>query len=488
VKTLKRWAGRLLWTVLVVFVTIVVGRAIESRRLPDLQPWHRIVPAREVRAAEMAAPFALADYLSREAEVFAEVSREMTARMGRRDPSVPNRFTAGSVSDPARQAFDGNRTFERVPAGIRAGALLIHGLTDAPYSLHAIADQLAAQGVYALALRMPGHGTVPAGLTTATWEDWLAAVRMGMRHVRQRVGSGLPIYLVGYSNGGALAVKYSLDSLQSPDLPKADKVVLLSPMIGVSPFARFAWMMSLLGGVPYFEQSRWLDVLPEYLPFKYTSFPVNAGRQTYRLTTTLAKDLAEAAEAGRIRQLPPILTFQSLVDTTVRTDAVIHELYDRLDNDASELVLFDVNRQARIASFFRADAAGPLPASPRGYRLTIVTNASPDTLDVVEQTTAAGSAEATVRPLKLSWPASVFSLTHIALPFPANDPVFGTGPPTEASAGLRLGALEPRGEKQLLLVPVEQFMRLSYNPFYPYLEERLRSWLAPASDGQAGAR
>ena len=63
-------------------------------------------------------------------------------------------------------------------------------------------------------------------------------------------------------------MKDSLDALRIPDLPRADRLVLLSPMIGVSPFARFAWMMSVFGWVPYFEQSRWLDVLPEYLPFK----------------------------------------------------------------------------------------------------------------------------------------------------------------------------------------------------------------------------
>ena len=476
---LKRWAVRLAWAVALVLITVVVGRAFESRRLPDLELWHRVVPAREVRAADITAGFTLADYLAREEEVFSEVAREVSGRIGPRDASVPNRYVPGSVSSPTRQAFDGNRTFERVPAQIRGGALLVHGLTDAPYSLHAVADLLASQGIYALSLRMPGHGTVPAALTSATWEDWMAAVRVGMRHVRQRAGEGTPIYLVGYSNGGALAVKYSLDALQMPDLPKADRLVLLSPMIGVSPFARFAWMMSVFGWVPYFEQSRWLDVLPEYLPFKYTSFPVNAGRQTYRLTTALSDQLRQAAESNRIRDLPPILTFQSLVDTTVRTDAVVHELYDRLDRDGSELVLFDVNRQSRIAPFFRADSAGPLPAPPRPYRLTVVTNASPDTLDVVEQTTASGSREMASRPLGLAWPPMVFSLTHIALPFPPSDPVFGLGAPGETTVGLRLGALEPRGERDLLLVPVEQFMRLSYNPFYPYLEARLRDWVAP---------
>ena len=164
----------------------------------------------------------------------------------------------------------------------------------------------------------------------------------------------------------------------------------------------------------------------------------------------------------------------------MRTDAVVHELYDRLDRDGSELVLFDVNRQSRIAPFFRADSANPLPAAARPYRLTVVTNASPDTLDVIEQTTASGSREMTARPMGLAWPPMVFSLTHIALPFPPSDAVFGTGAPGETTEGLRLGALEPRGERDLLLVPVEQFMRLSYNPFYPYVETRLRDWVAPA--------
>ena len=183
--------------------------------------------------------------------------------------------------------------------------------------------------------------------------------------------------------------------------------------------------------------------------------------------------------AGRIRELPPIHTFQSLVDTTVRTDAVVHELYDRLDRDGSELVLFDVNRQSRVASFFRGDAAGQLPTLPRPYRLTVIANASHDTLEVVERTTPPGSRDAAVRALGLAWPPMVFSLTHIALPFPATDPVFGLGSGSDNPPGLRLGALEPRGERQLLLVPVESFMRLSYNPFYPYFEARLREWVAP---------
>jgi alpha-beta hydrolase superfamily lysophospholipase len=481
-KWIRRWGLRLFWGALLVLGTFVVGRGFEARRHLPLEPWHRLTPEAEVTAADLSDTFTLEQYLDRERELFAEVERSLAADVASRDPLVPNRYMPRSVSSPTRLAWDGNRTFERVPPVTQAGALLIHGLTDAPYSLHRLADRLAAQNVHALAIRMPGHGTVPAGLATAVWEDWMAAVRVGMRHLRARVGEGRPLFLVGYSNGGALAVKYALDTLDEPALPKPDRLLLISPMIGVSPAARIAWTMSLLGGIPYFEQTRWLDVLPEYLPVKYNSFPVNAAVQTHRLTTALDQQLASAATSGRIRELPPILTFQSLVDTTVLTSAVMGTLYARLTREGSELVLFDVNRQSRIQSFFRNTASANVPSGGGRYRLSVVSNTSTDSLDVVERTSGPGATTVEARPLGLAWPRSVFSLSHIALPFAPDDPVYGAVD-VDGSPGLRVGALEPRGERQLLVVPVEQFMRLSYNPFYSYLESRAAAWLAPESRG-----
>jgi alpha-beta hydrolase superfamily lysophospholipase len=464
-------------------VTFVIGRGFEARRHLPLEPWHRLTPRAELTAADLPEAATLAQYLERERAVFDEISQALAADVSRRDPLVPNRYVPGSVSSPTRLGWDGNRSFERVPTTTpAAGALLIHGLTDSPYSLHALADRLASQGVYALALRMPGHGTVPAGLAVAVWEDWMAAVRLGMRHLRRHVGEGRPIYMVGYSNGGALSVKYALDALDDTSLPRPARLVLISPMIGVSPAARIAWTMSLLGGIPYFEQTRWLDVLPEYLPFKYTSFPVNAGYQTYRITTAIDEQLTRASASGRIADLPPILTFQSIVDTTVRTDAVVDTLYARLTRPGSELVLFDVNRQSRIQTFFRTGAAMAVPAAPAHYRLSVVTNASASSLDVIERSSGPGATPVESRPLGLSWPAAVFSLTHIALPFAPDDPVFGAAT-SDGTPGLHVGALEPRGERALLVVPVEQFMRLSYNPFYSYLESRAAAWLAPESRG-----
>ena len=42
-----------------------------------------------------------------------------------------------------------------------------------------------------------------------------------------------------------------------------------------------------LGPLPFFEKARWLDVIPEYNPFKYNSFPANAANQSYRVSSLL---------------------------------------------------------------------------------------------------------------------------------------------------------------------------------------------------------
>jgi alpha-beta hydrolase superfamily lysophospholipase len=327
---------------------------------------------------------------------------------------------------------------------------------------------------------MPGHGTVPAGLIDVDWQDWLAALRMAMRHTRKRIGPDRPLLLIGYSNGGALAVKYAAEGFDRPQDPAASRVLLISPMIGVTPAARLARWISLLGAAPYFEKARWLDVLPEYNPIKYNSFAANAGLQTALLTSALQRDLSRLASAGRLARLPPMLTFQSAVDATVSTAAVVRWLYDRLPPNGSELVLFDVNHQSGIDAFVRADDLAAVDAlfdqASRPYRRTLITNRSPDTTAMIARTVEAGRSEAVVQDLGLAWPAGVFSLTHVALPFPPDDPLYGSEAVEDGSGLFRLGRLSPRGERAVLIAGADTFMRLSSNPFFPYLATRVRDW------------
>ena len=65
----------------------------------------------------------------------------------------------------------------------QGGVLLLHGLTDSPYSLRALALTLNAHGYRVLGLRLPGHGTAPSGLVTLKWQDMAAAARIAMAHL-----------------------------------------------------------------------------------------------------------------------------------------------------------------------------------------------------------------------------------------------------------------------------------------------------------------
>lgn len=478
-KLVKRWAIRLVWAVLLVLGTLIVGGALDARRRhPPLDPWHKLIP-NDLHAGEMGDDFTFAEWLSREAEVFAEVAR-LEDELAETARTPVNRYYRGSRTNPSRLAKDWNRTFELEPETLRGGAVLLHGLTDSPYSMRAVADLLRDQGYYTLSLRMPGHGTVPGGLVDATWPDWMAATRMGMRHARERVGPDLPLLLVGYSNGGALAVKYAAEALDRPQDPKATRLLLLSPMIGVTPAARLAWWISRLGVFPYFEKARWLDVLPEFNPIKYNSFPANAGFQTASVTRALHRDLARLVADGRIANLPPILTFQSVVDATVSTPAVVNALYDQLPANGSELVLFDLNQRAGITAFVRGDQLGSVGrlfnGNPRTYRRTLITNRATDTMSVVARITEPGQTAFTEDDIHLDWPPSVFSLTHVAIPFPVDDPVYGTDPIDDGNGLFHLGNLNPRGERAMLIAGADTFVRLTANPFFPYVAERIRSW------------
>jgi len=475
----KRWLWRAVKAGAVASVTIVVVRAFDARELPALRAWHREAPESELRAGELDG-MTLPQYLRREAEVFRE-TRAIEARIEPADRTPANRYFAGSLVNPGRLPRDWNRTFEVEPESLRGGALLIHGLTDAPYSVRPLAEVLRREGFYGLCLRMPGHGTVPAGLVRADWQDWLAAVRLGMRHVRGRIGPGKPLVLAGYSNGGALAVKYSLDSLAASSLPRADRLILLSPMIGVSSFARLGRLSGFLGTLPGLARASWTDVVPEYNPFKYNSFPAHAARQSYELTTALDKQLKEAAKTGGIGGLPPILTFQSLADATVVVEADTVRLYDRLTAGGSELVLFDLNRRAYLRPLLHPTLDGWLAQRFQGparrYTLSLVTNATPETSDVVLRSRAAGTGAVSTRPLGLAWPPQIYSLSHVAVPFPPTDPLYGIAPDPSEFYGARLGALSPRGERKVLALPIESLMRMSCNPFFPYMEGRVVEWI-----------
>ena len=212
------------------------------------------------------------------------------------------------------------------------------------------------------------------------------------------------------------------------------------PAIGISPFAVLTNVISGLAFIPGFEKSRWIDVFPEYDPYKYNSFPVNAANQIHTLTGVLRDALDDAGRRGRLAAMPRVVVFQSIVDSTItaargrprlaralaarrsrarrvrREPDRRHARVDRCrtargSRDDSQLdesaVSPDAGRRAAARILARLPPIRAKPAPPRSARTE----------------------------LGLEWPNTVFSLGHVSLPFPADDPVYGIAlPPGRAPA------------------------------------------------------
>ena len=452
---------------------------VQQQNQPDLEIWHTTELEEEFRAASVDEVPDLEAYRQLESRLFQQLHQEIYAGEGAGDQRQFNRFNRGSLSDPERQPHNWNRTFELSVERPRGGVLLLHGLSDSPYSLRTLDELLHAEGFWVVGLRLPGHGTTPGGLVHARWEDFAAATRIAARSLHKRVGPDRPFYVVGYSVGAALAVEYSLGALQGEDLPAAHGLVLLSPAIGVSAVAALAVWQARLAELAGFEKLAWTTIYPEFDPYKYNSFPVNASDQAYELTQVIAKRLKALDSGSGVTGFPRILAFQSAVDATITPSALIDGLFRRLAPADHELVLFDINRHAEAEPLLVADPETLTQAllnDPRlPFAMTLVTNTSLETWEVSARHRPPFSPAVKDELLGLEWPRGVYSLSHVALPFTSDDPLYGTR--TASRQDLHLGRIELRGEKGVLLLPADYLIRLRYNPFFPYLKRRVLEFL-----------
>jgi alpha-beta hydrolase superfamily lysophospholipase len=444
---------------------------------PSLRVWHTAELSEEFTARRANQFHGLEDYKDLEDRLFRQLDERVYAETETGPALTLARFSSGSAADPRERNPNWNRSFELDTREPKGAVLLLHGMSDSPYSLRALGEALHGHGYWVVGLRLPGHGTAPASLAEVTSEDLAAAVRLAMRHL-QTVAGGGSIHIVGYSTGATLAVDYALSGRESGPAPSS--LVLISPAMGITRLAALAKWNLRLALLPGLDKLTWQTILPEFDPYKYNSFPVNAGYQVHRLTRSVAEEIEARATDGPLPNLPPILAFLSTVDATVSTDAVVDNLLGHLAPSRHELVLFDVNRNS-VNSTVLASDPGPLTArllddATLPFSLTLVTNLSPESNDVVLRRKDPLSRLSTTEPLDVEWPPGVVSLSHVALPFSPDDRLYGQRRPSDPDA-LFLGHIPARGERGLLRFPSDWLMRLRHNPFYDYLESRTVDWL-----------
>ena len=464
-----------------VVLTLLASYGFYLSSLPALSVWHTARLDAEYTAGDAERVRTIADYRANEDRLFAQLQAEVYDQIPASERRALNRYAVGSQADPRQVQPDWNRTQELPVAAPKGAVLLLHGLSDGPYSMRALGQHLQAQGFHVVLLRLPGHGAAPSGLLYADWHDMAAAVRMAMRDLNTRLGADVPITMVGYSTGAALAVDYALARLQGEALPAVARLVLLSPAIGVSPAARFAVWQGRLAVLARAPKAAWTDLQPEYDPYKFNSFTINAADLVYQITVDIRARLDALGKGGPISGLPPILAFSSVADATVSTQAVVSTLFERLAPQGHRLVLYDVNRHAEVAALFTPEALAVnrtlVDGPPLPFELAIVGNADSRSVAIVTRTRKAGSRDLGESPPGMQWPTHVYSMSHVALPFPPADPVYGMAP-VEGAPLVFLGRLDVQGERSLLAVPPATMLRLRHNPFFDSMAADIDSFVA----------
>lgn len=479
----------ILWPIAILAAVVAGFSAYAVLALEPLAPWHSLELKEEFQARRDG-QLDFDGLLALERRLFDELRRAKALRSGDPSQERSSRFSPTSwiarLTGAPRDADTGevyaapyNRTFELVPPERRGSALLIHGLTDSPYSMLALARRLQARSLHVVVLRLPGHGTVPAGQLHMTLEDWRAALAIAARHAASLASPDQPFYLGGYSAGGALALTHAIESLGDTALRRPTRILLVSPAIELPRIAVLTRIVDALAFLPGLEAARWQQIMAEYDPYKYNSFAVNSTRQVLAATNALARAMDQARAAGLLDKLPPVTAWQSVIDSTVGARGVFDSVFGRLSGEQHELVLFDVNRLAGFRSLQTAWVAGLpqlLSTLPRSHTLTVVANRDDSSESVVMRRRAPGQ-PVTESLTGLAWPRSVVSVGHVALCFPSDDPVYGFLPGSGANGEPALGSLFLRGEAGALALPLSVFTRLRSNPFFPLISRRVDEML-----------
>ena len=445
-----------------------------------LKPWHTEKLTEEFSENKADEVKTFDDYLALEDSLFKQLDEIVYAQSETGPEFRLDRYSPDSAADPRKHEPDWNRSFELKADQPRGGVLLIHGMSDSPYSLRTIGKALHQQGLWVVGMRMPGHGTAPSGLRHISRQDMAAAVRIGMAHLDKKV-NGKPVHMIGYSTGAPLSLEFALDAMEGKSTPVPGSLILVSPAIGIHPAAGLASFKDWLSNIPGLDGMAYTQIQPEFDPFKYNSFATNAADVVHGLTRSVASRVETRAAAKPDIVLPPVLVFKSTVDATVSTHAVVDNLLEHLQPHRHELVLFDINRYA-VSYRMLIDDPAPLTdrvmdADNLPFSITLVVNESPNTNKVVSQYKKPFSADKSkAKQMGLAWPPGVISLSHVALPIAPDDPLYGQRAP-ENEEFIFLGQMAIQGERGLLTIPPDWMFRLRYNPFYDYLEQRIIDWV-----------
>lgn len=204
--------------------------------------------------------------------------------------------------------------------GVDTGALLIHGFMGSPKELRPLGRALAAVGIDAHGVLLPGFGAGVAGLGTVRAADWIGAASAVWEDLAGRYRRTV---LLGFSMGGAVALHVA--ARRPPD-----RLILVAPLFRLAD--RRAAVLPLLRYVkkefmPYEhadfsrEQVRWdFQHLDAAIDLDDRDVQARIRREAVIPTSALAELWSLSRAAGRVgrRAVAPTLVIQGAEDRIVR--------------------------------------------------------------------------------------------------------------------------------------------------------------------------
>ena len=192
----------------------------------------------------------------------------------------------------------------------RSAVLCIHGLTGTPYEIRPVGEALAAQGMRAVGLALPGHNATPEALASCRHEAWLEAVDAAFRDLSDRHER---VFLAGISLGGLLSLWLAAER------DVAGIAVIGTPLRlrGGAP-----WLVPLAKYVaPYLKKRNGSDIRNEAARRVHPSYPVMPLASVHQLM-----QLQRRVRRALHRVTDPVLVAHGQLDGTAHpADAdVIH--------------------------------------------------------------------------------------------------------------------------------------------------------------------
>ncbi|MEI6389047.1 MAG: alpha/beta fold hydrolase [Spirochaetota bacterium] len=188
-------------------------------------------------------------------------------------------------------------------------ALLIHGLNLRPDWMRDVGTLLNAGGADALLVGLSGHNGEEAGLAGVTREKWLDEAYQAYCVAREAAdASGLPLYFVGFSLGGAIGLELLAENFPIP--VAFDRMILLAPAAAPQGALRAVLLFGLFGQ----------DFLVPSLSIR--SYRANQGGTTVGAYTALF-EMVRAIEGSELSKLNiPTLWFIDPEDELVSEDGL----------------------------------------------------------------------------------------------------------------------------------------------------------------------